>query len=185
VKPHTVSKLGISRTFQAGKLAPSMTVLENIMTGTYPHTGIDVVGTFFRVPFTRAAQERSIREFSMNLLDMIGMTVFARKWAGELVWVERQMIQIARALAARPKLLLLDEPTGGMGIDESWMVGDLIRKVRDQMGVTIIVIGHDMNLVLGISEWITCINFGKKICEGPPGKIRCDPGVLEAYLGKE
>ena len=95
------------------------------------------------------------------------------------------MIQIARALAANPKLLLLDEPTGGMGLDESLQVADLIKKVRDEKGVTIIVVAHDMKLVLGISERLTCINFGKKICEGTADEVKNDPAVLEAYLGKE
>ena len=183
--PHAISEIGISRTFQAGKLVPGMTVLENIMTGVYSKTGIDIMGTFFRLPFTTSSQQKKINQISMELLDMMGMTGFASRWAGDLVWVDRQMIQIARALAADPKLLLLDEPTGGMGLDESLLVADLIKKVRDEKGVTMIVVAHDMKLVLGISERVTCINFGKKICEGSTDKVKNDPAVLEAYLGKE
>jgi len=184
-KPEKIAEMGISRTFQAGKLVPGMTVMDNVMTGAYRVTKTDVLGTFFRAPFTVSRQEKRMRKKAFELLDLVGMADDSNRWAADMVWVERQLIQIARAIAAGPKLLLLDEPTGGMGAEESQRVAEMIRKVRDELGVTVIVVGHDMNLVLGISDRITCINFGKIICEGTPGEVRRDANVLEAYLGKE
>ena len=185
LKPHVIARMGMCRTFQAGKIAPNLTVLENVMTGAHSRTRNDILGTFFHVPFVVTRQEKRIMEMAEKSLELVGLMERSENFAGDLVWVERQMVQIARAMVAEPKLLLMDEPTGGMGEEESIKVDKIIRKIRNELGTTIIVVAHDMRLVTGISDTITCINFGKKICEGTPEEVQKNPDVLEAYLGEE
>jgi branched-chain amino acid transport system ATP-binding protein len=183
-KPEAIARLGVRRTFQAGKLVAGMTVLENVMAGCNGSIGRAAVDAVLRLPFVRSRQEREIAARAERALSLVEMPAAAHNWAGDLVWAERQLVQIARALVSDPKLLLLDEPASGMGVREMESVAGIIRKIRE-MGVTVVVVSHDVKMLMNISDRVTVINYGEKIAEGPPTEIQKNPRVMEAYLGAE
>jgi len=184
VKPYIIVKRGLSRTFQRGQIFPGMTCLQNVMVGRHYRIRSGFLRTAFRLPFARWTEEDITKQQSLELLQFVGLPDVAEHWASDLVWVECQLLQIARALASKPKLLILDEPSAGMGIEESQTIGKIIRQVRDS-GITIVLIGHDVELIMGVADWITVLNFGEKIYEGTPSHVRSNSKVLEAYFGTE
>jgi branched-chain amino acid transport system ATP-binding protein len=183
-KPHLAIYKGIARTFQIPKILPGMTCLENVMLGNHCRSDFDLVGTWLRLPFARSRQEENIRDKAMQVLESMGVIGAANRMGSDLSWAEEQILQICRALVSEPKLLLLDEPTAGMGEVESQQVQDLIKKIQAR-GITIIVVAHDMKLISRMAEKVTCLSFGNKIAEGLCRNVLDDPRVHEVYLGAE
>jgi branched-chain amino acid transport system ATP-binding protein len=184
-RPDDITSLGVARTFQNIRLFRAMTAVENVVVGRHARMKAGVWGSIFRPPHVRR-EEQAVRERSREILDYVGLNhaVFDQL-AGHLSYGDQRRVEIARALASDPTMLLLDEPTAGMNPQESDRLTDFMRKLRDDLGLTILLIEHDMRVVMGISEQITVLDLGERIAEGPPEEIRQNARVIEAYLGKQ
>ena len=180
-KRFEITKLGIARTFQNIRLFGNMTALENVMVGADTHHRTGVLSAMFRLPRHRV-EEAEGRARAEELLEFMGLTRVSGELARNLPYGDQRRLEIARALATRPKLLCLDEPAAGVNPAEKAQQMDLIRKIRDQ-GYTVLLIEHDMRLVMGVTDRIVVLEFGRKIAEGLPAEIRDNPAVVAAYLG--
>ena len=184
LSPNRITALGIARTFQNIRLFPEMTACENVMVGRHVRTRAGVLGALLRGPGTRA-EEGEITAAARELLGRVGLAAVADEPAGSLPYGLQRRLEIARALATQPLLLLLDEPAAGMNPRETAELDELIRRLRDEYGVTILLIEHDMRLVMGLAERIVVLDYGRLIATGTPRQVRADPAVIHAYLGEQ
>jgi branched-chain amino acid transport system ATP-binding protein len=183
LRPDQVARLGIARTFQNVQLFPSLSVLDNVLVARHSHMRTGVLAEGLALPFVRT-QERAVRDTAYALLEFLGLADLHRQPAASLPLGSQKRLELARALALEPKLLLLDEPASGLNTSETQALGELLARVRDRFALTILLVEHDMGLVMAVTHTITVLNFGRKIAEGTPQEVQNAPEVVKAYLGE-
>jgi branched-chain amino acid transport system ATP-binding protein len=180
-QPHAIARMGVSRTFQTPSLFLNMTVVENVMLGRHIRSRCGFMSSALRLPFQRK-EERAVRDYALKALDEVGLAAEAHRPASALSYGQRRMVELARAMATEPRLLLLDEPASGLNTKESDDLAERIVRIRES-GVTVLLVEHDMSLVMGVSDDVLVLHFGRTIADGAPTEVRADKQVVSVYLG--
>ena len=182
VPRHGVAKLGIGRTFQNLALFRTMSVLENVLVGRHCRMRGGFLANALRLPYA-VESDRAARSRAMELLRLLDLDRVADTRVAELPFGTQKRVELGRALAAEPRLLLLDEPASGLNHEEVGAIGELIRRLRDQLNLTVLLVEHHMQLLMSLSDWVVALNFGKRIAQGAPAEVRSHPELVRAYLG--
>jgi branched-chain amino acid transport system ATP-binding protein len=180
--PHRIAEIGIGRTFQNLALFKGLSVLDNVLVGGHTRTRSDFLSDALGLPGVRT-RERDLARDAAEIIGYLGLADVARRPVTGLPFGTQKRVELARALVMRPKLLLLDEPAGGLNHEEVAELGELIRRIRDDRGITVLLVEHHMGLVMSVSDVVVALDFGRKICEGPPSAVQTDAAVIAAYLG--
>jgi branched-chain amino acid transport system ATP-binding protein len=183
-RPDRIARMGLVRTFQGVRLFHSMTALENVQAGCYIRTSSELLAMFIRIPGRESKQEAATRHKAMAILERVGLTRQVNSKAGDLTLADQRRLEIARALATEPRILLLDEPAAGMNPAETDALIAVLRQIRADHRVGLLVVEHDLKLIMRLCDHIVVLNKGQMIAEGTPEEIRANPAVIEAYIGK-